>query len=217
MKRRGPQVFKASRHRHRDQQRSEKKLGSSEAIVLNIESLNEEGAGLAHYQGRPIVVAGALPGEQVEAQILAKYRRYDEAQLLKVITPAAERIKPRCEYFGECGGCQLQHLAIQTQRQFKYDRLKSMLSKTGYQGEIRRLESPEFSYRHRARLVFKDGQLGYRAANSQTLVPIQQCLLLSPGFNSLLEDLRHTLERSEERRVGKACCGTGSSRWSECP
>ncbi|MDR2015805.1 MAG: TRAM domain-containing protein, partial [Azoarcus sp.] len=75
-----------------------------------VESLDHEGRGVAHVDGKAIFIEGALPGEQVE---YASYRRkptYEQAQTVRVIRPSSQRVTPRCPHFGVCGGCSMQHL-----------------------------------------------------------------------------------------------------------
>ncbi|HQW52120.1 MAG TPA: hypothetical protein PL082_08700, partial [Tepidiformaceae bacterium] len=85
-------------------------------LTLRIESLVFGGAGLAHGpDGRVVFVAFAAPGELVEAQVEREYQDYIEAVTTHVIEPSPDRVEPRCALFGECGGCQLQHMAYPAQ------------------------------------------------------------------------------------------------------
>ena len=66
-----------------------------EAVELSIESLNHDGRGVAHLDGKTLFVSGALPGELVTAKYLKVQRRYDEALVVDVLKPSAKRISPK--------------------------------------------------------------------------------------------------------------------------
>src|SRR5689334_4663986 len=82
--------------------------------ILHIDGIGRRGEGIAHVDGRPVFVAGTLPGEDV--QVDAEGER---PSLLAVISPAADRTEPFCRHFGRCGGCQLQHWSEEPYRQWK--------------------------------------------------------------------------------------------------
>src|SRR5262252_1590462 len=72
-----------------------------------IESLDREGRGVAHVEGKTIFVDGAVTGEEVE---YAPYRRkpsFELAQVLRIGRESSSRVAPRCAFFGTCGGCSM--------------------------------------------------------------------------------------------------------------
>ena len=78
--------------------------------TADIESLDHEGRGVARVGGKAVFVDGALPGESVSFRRTRRQRRHDEAELVDVLRPSAERVLPKCRHFGTCGGCSRQHL-----------------------------------------------------------------------------------------------------------
>ena len=77
--------------------------------IASVESLDREGRGVAHVEGKTVFIDGALPGEVVEYTPYQRKPSYELAQLLKVIRPSTSRVAPRCPHYGVCGGCSLQH------------------------------------------------------------------------------------------------------------
>ncbi len=80
-----------------------------------VESLDQEGRGVAHVDGKVIFIEGALPGEVVE---FASYRRkpdYEFAEAKRIVRASVSRVVARCRYFGACGGCSMQHLEPRAQ------------------------------------------------------------------------------------------------------
>ena len=75
-----------------------------------IESLDNEGRGVARVDGKAIFIEGALPGERVEYSSYRRKPTYEQAQVVRVIKPSSQRVTPACPHFGVCGGCSMQHL-----------------------------------------------------------------------------------------------------------
>ena len=88
-----------------------------EPETARIQSATHDGRGIAATEGKKVFVAGALPGEEVRFQRRKFRRNYDEAELLEIIDSSPERIEARCAVFGRCGGCSLQHISEEQQRE----------------------------------------------------------------------------------------------------
>jgi 23S rRNA (uracil1939-C5)-methyltransferase len=76
-----------------------------------------------------IFVSGALPGEKVVAERVFSRAKFEEAAVVEVLKPAENRIVPKCEVFGVCGGCSFQHLSSEDQIEAKGEWLKDPLTK----------------------------------------------------------------------------------------
>ncbi|MFN9676613.1 MAG: TRAM domain-containing protein, partial [Betaproteobacteria bacterium] len=132
-------------------------------IELEIESLDLEGRGIAHRDGKVIFVAGALPGERVRAQLRRSKPSYETAETIEVLRDSALRVRPRCPHFGvapgQCGGCAMQHLEPAGQVAVKQRALEDALWHIGKlrpQQVLRPIHGPAWHYRYRARLSVRD-------------------------------------------------------------
>ncbi|MGO3057651.1 MAG: 23S rRNA (uracil(1939)-C(5))-methyltransferase RlmD [Halomonas sp.] len=183
---------------------------SSESDSLVIERLAHDGRGVAHNAaGKAVFVDRTLPGERVEVAVHVNRKRFDEAHVKALLSRSAQRVEPPCGYFGQCGGCQLQHMDIETQRVHKQDVLRELFARQGITLDTPRLlHGSTEHYRRRARLGVKvDGQnnvlLGFRAAHSHRLIDINQCYVLVEPLQALLPPLRTFLTTLEApRQVG---------------
>jgi len=91
-------------------------MQKGEALRLEIEKLIYQGKALSRSpEGKVVFLEGALPGETVLAEVTRVKRDYLEAKLLEILSPAPERVSPRCPHFPECGGCSLQHASYDFQ------------------------------------------------------------------------------------------------------
>jgi len=134
-----------------------------------------------------------LPGETARLNV----GEHIHADLLEVTAAAPERVEPPCPLFTRCGGCQYQHAPYQFQVARKVDILREQLRRVGkidYTGEIETLSGPPLNYRNRAQFHIADGRIGYLAARSHTLVPVNgECPISSPRLNQALAEMRARL------------------------
>jgi len=189
-------------------------------IELTITALSHAGEGIGRHAGRAIFVPFALPGETVRVEIVEEKKNFARARLLEVLTPAPERIIPRCPHHFSlsqvstplsritpraCGGCQLQHLDYPAQLKFKQQTVVEQLTRVGGLANPPvhpTLPSPApFNYRNHVQFSLTlEGQLGFRAASSHQIIPIQECHLLEPMLIELFPRL-HFESRPELERV----------------
>jgi len=88
-------------------------------IQLRIDSLTNLGAGVGRIDGWVVFVPFSLPGEWVKARVFRNDKSFSQADLVEVIEPSPDRVAPGCPLFGDCGGCQYQHLAYEKQLAWK--------------------------------------------------------------------------------------------------
>lgn len=179
---------------------------------LNIERLANDGRGIAFIEGRTWFVEGALPGEEVEARVLAARSQIVEARCERVLQASALRQVKPCPRARLCGGCNLQHALIADQLALKQHTLSEQLSRVaGLQPETwaEPLVGPAFGYRRRARLAVrwdvksKRLDIGFRASASQEIVSISECPVLVQPLQSLLPALLAALrDLSKPQAIG---------------
>ena len=166
---------------------------------VRIESLDHEGRGVAHVDGKAIFIDGALPGEIVTYSPYVQKPGYERAQLLQVLKPSAARTVPRCRHYGVCGGCSLQHLDARAQVAAKQRVLEDTL---WHIGRIRpdhilpAIYGEPWGYRHRARfsaryVAKKGGSLiGFREKRGSYVADMTSCEVVPPRISALLVPLR---------------------------
>lgn len=168
-----------------------------------IERLDHQGSGLAFWQNKPLFIDGALPGEEVLIQLTESKSKYARGQLIKVLKPSAERVKPFCAHYAQCGGCDLQHLERAAQIRHKQQALSQLMVK--FAGQNLALSTPvccdDVGYRRRARLSLmwdkktQQLQLGFRRKQSKSIISVMDCPVLDPSLNALLPELNALLSQ----------------------
>lgn len=144
--------------------------------------------------GRAVFVPFTLPGELARVRISEDKRSYARAELIELLEPAPARDIPRCPHFMQCGGCHYQHMSYPEQLAAKSGILRDQLERIGGFTEIPLLpiiHSPEiWEYRNHIQFhLAPDGRLGFQAARSNEIVPIQECHLPEATLNRIWPQL----------------------------
>ena len=169
---------------------------------VNIESLDQEGRGIARIDGKAVFVEGALPGERVTIEILKRRPSYEIARAVTVVDANASRVTPRCPHFGVCGGCTLQHADAALQVAAKQRVLEEALTRIGRvhaEQLLPPVHGPAWHYRWRARLsvrnVVKKGSVlvGFHVRKSSFVADMRECHVVPPKISSLLVPLRELI------------------------
>ena len=168
-----------------------------------IESLDQEGRGVAHVDGKAIFIEGALPGELVTYSPYRKKQNFELAQVAQILKPAFGRVVPQCEYFGTCGGCSMQHLDARAQVAAKQrvmeDNLKH-IGKVEPELILPAIYGATWGYRYRARLSVryvakKDAVLvGFHEKRSSFIADMQTCEIMPARMSALVMPLRKLID-----------------------
>lgn len=169
---------------------------SVEIITAELDGIGPYGEAIGQYQGKQVSVFGAIPGEKVTARIIRRNNdEIIEAVVEDVITPSPYRRSAACPFFGQCSGCQWQHITYQHQLEQKLSVVRHYLEAADIDtAALRPVEaSPmEYGYRNHARFTVRRrlNQFGFINRVTRRFVPVDHCMLMSEGINSLISALR---------------------------
>jgi 23S rRNA (uracil1939-C5)-methyltransferase len=180
---------------------SSKAAGKPEptTFVVDIESFDHEGRGVARHDGKVVFVEGALPGERVRCRILRSKKSYALAETTAILRSSSARENPRCPHFGNCGGCASQHMDLRSQVAAKQRVLEDNLWHIGRvrpETMLPAIHGPAWEYRYKARLsarlvVKKGGMLiGFHERKSSFVADMDSCEILPRRISRLLLPLR---------------------------
>ena len=161
-------------------------------VTLSLTSWGRLGEAMADFDGRNVFVAGGIPGEKVVAEVVKVHRKYVSAKVVEVLEASPDRVEPPCPYYGECTGCQWQHLSYDAQLKTKREKVTDALQRVGDLADPPVSEvkpSPDqYGYRNHARFTInRDGVLGFVNRETRQFVRIDRCMLMHDGVNNLLE------------------------------
>jgi 23S rRNA (uracil1939-C5)-methyltransferase len=172
-------------------------------VEAEIASLTREGRGLARVNGKPVLVHGVLPGEQVRFRYTRIRKDQDEGIAIEVLRASPLRAQPRCAHADICGGCSLQHMDPAAQIRWKQGILEAVLEGVGKvcpERWLPPLVAGHWGYRRKARLgvryVAKKGRtlVGFRERGTSYVADLRRCEILHPVVGQKIEAIGALLD-----------------------
>jgi tRNA/tmRNA/rRNA uracil-C5-methylase (TrmA/RlmC/RlmD family) len=205
--------------------RSRNKKGASSA--KDGRNLEADGVGTDPASSEPltdetksrwvVMVPNVIPGETVRVRVYRNYKTYSDADLLEVLEPSENRVTPRCPLFEKCGGCQYQHIDIETQRDWKRQQVQDLLQRVGqldpatfpavlptcgtdetynYRSKITpHYDAPDKGWGKKKEINNDDEKkpihaIGFKEKTSRRLVDVPQCDIATKAINEKLTEVR---------------------------
>lgn len=179
---------------------------------LSIVKLVAGGDGLGYAAGKAVFVPGVLAGEKVRVRIVQRRKDFDRAVLLEVLEPSAHRVSPPCRLAGVCGGCDWLHIRYEEQLAQKVNIVREALLRTGRiaRDTIGIEPSAPLGSRSRAQVHRDDdGRLGFMAARSNRIVPVDACPIVAPPLNGVFDGSVRVPDNLD--RFTMFSCGEGAA------
>lgn len=178
----------------------------NESILLTIKRLGINGEGIGYYKRLAVFVNGALPQEVVEVKIVDVKDKYAVGEITKIKQKSPHRIEPKCQYFGKCGGCQLQHLSYPEQLKEKRNIVIEAFERY-YEGDLSKIKFYDtigmdnpWNYRNKTSLpVRHDGErvvVGMYAQDTNRVIYIDDCYIENDFIQKTREEILDILTKS---------------------
>ena len=167
-------------------------------LTLTVSDIAFGGEGVARAGSFVVFIPFVALGEEVEVELTEVKKQFGRAQLLRVIQPSPDRVTPQCRYFGECGGCQYQHIAYDAQLRLKHKQITDLFQRIGGfpAAVIEPVVPCPQPYGYRNRIMIRSQwnkpeqrlNIGYIRHNDRLVVDIDECQIAEPALN---EQIRH--------------------------
>jgi tRNA/tmRNA/rRNA uracil-C5-methylase (TrmA/RlmC/RlmD family) len=169
-------------------------------VTLTIEDLAFGGEGVGRIHELVVFVPFTCPGDEVEVKLTEVKKNFARGTLAQLVRSGAERVEPQCTYFGECGGCQYQHLDYAAQLRWKQKQVTDLFQRVG--GFTGSLVKPVIAcpqpYGYRNRILVRSQwnkpaqklDLGFIRADCGYVCDITSCAIAEPGLNAALTEWR---------------------------
>jgi 23S rRNA (uracil1939-C5)-methyltransferase len=157
---------------------------------LTISRLGHRGDGIAETPNGPVYVPYALPGELVTVDAVPGHP--DRKHLVHIDRTSPERVGAPCTHFGTCGGCVLQHWALEPYRAWKRELVVDALRHERLDAPVSPLIDAHGEGRRRIVLHARRGthdvlEVGFSAPRAHHIVPIDACPVLAPPLAGTLK------------------------------
>ena len=216
-------------------------LRRGDEVEVEFTDLLANGQAVGRAGGVVVFCFGPLPLERARLAIAAVKPKYAVGKMLQLLTTSPFRAEPFCPVFGECGGCQLQHLSYPAQLAWKRDVVRGSLRRIGGFADVEvrdtiGMDVPR-GYRNKMSLVVEHGRapetlptIGFYRQRSHDVVPIDACPIVTPQLSAYvarfnearalpstagaLREARHLIARNA-RATGQAVLTITTLRESE--
>ncbi|MCM3612539.1 23S rRNA (uracil(1939)-C(5))-methyltransferase RlmD [Planococcus sp. MERTA32b] len=177
-------------------------METGQKFPLTIKRLGINGEGIGFFKRNVVFVPGALPGEEITAQITTIKRNFAEARIVKMRKPSPHRQTPPCPVYEACGGCQLQHLTYEQQLAEKRDLVVQALERylKGVDIKVEKTIGMEDPWHYRNKSQFQTRLKGSKviaglfAEGSHQLLDIEQCIVQHPDTTVITNSVKRVLE-----------------------
>ena len=173
---------------------------AGQRLRLEITDLAFGGEGVGRVGEFVVFIPFTAPGDVVEAKLTEVKKSFGRAELVKIITGSSERVTPKCTYFGECGGCQYQHIDYAAQLRWKHRQISELFRRVGgfdpsvVQGVI---PCPN-PYHYRNRILVRSQwnkpaqklNLGFMRTDCGLVCDIESCAIAEPSLNEAITQWR---------------------------
>ncbi|MDR1458110.1 MAG: class I SAM-dependent RNA methyltransferase [Puniceicoccales bacterium] len=180
-------------------------------LDLTIDNITNLGMGIGRLDSWVVMVPGVIIGEEVRVRIFRNHKNYSEADLVSIIKPSAQRVLPKCPLFGQCGGCQYQHMNYETQLSLKTKQTKELFKKLA-KVEISVndiIPSPkEYNYRSKITPHFERPRnnqcnLGFLKLGSRYhIIDVDACPIATEGINAAIGPMKQEILARKHKNGG---------------
>ncbi|MDO8646210.1 MAG: TRAM domain-containing protein [Candidatus Planktophila sp.] len=164
------------------------RLAAGDVLDVLIEKVAHGGHFIARHSGAVIFVRHAIPGERARITITSTGSSFTRGDVVEVLEPSPDRVIAPCSFAHRngCGGCDFQHISLTRQRALKADVITEQFSRIASMDVVVSVEEVAEPLHWRTRLIAttnREGKLGFFAARSHTVIPIDDCLIAVKSMN----------------------------------
>lgn len=157
-----------------------------------------EGKGIVKVDGLPIFIDEVVVGDHIEFEVTKNNKTYGFGRLTQLIKKSDNHVTPACPFYGDCGGCQIQHLSYPEQLRFKQAKVTRLMQTLGVPldriAPIKGMDDP-YHYRNKVQVPFGmtyDGKViaGFYAPKSHDIIDMDECLIENADADAILQTVR---------------------------
>lgn len=175
-------------------------LSAGQTVRLTVTDMAFGGEGVGRVGDFVLFVPFVITGETVEAEVTEVKKKFARAKLVRVLDASPHRVMPKCRYFGDCGGCQYQHIDYPLQLEFKRKQVADLFERIGgFPSQVVRPVVPcPQPYGYRNRLMIRSQwnkpeqrlNIGFLRHDNRLVVDIEECPIAEPDLNEQLRQVR---------------------------
>ena len=174
-------------------------LSLGQQLELDITDIAFGGEGVARVNDFVLFIPFVAPGDRVRAEVTEVKKQFGRAKLLEVLRPGPQRVEPKCRHFGQCGGCQYQHLDYALQLQLKRRQVREHFIRIGgfTDPPVAEVVPCPQPYHYRNRIMVRSQwnkpeqrlSIGFLRHDGRLVEEITECAIAEPALNEQLQEV----------------------------
>ncbi len=169
-------------------------------LELTVDSVAYGGDAVGRVDDFVVFTPFGAPGERLLVEFTEVKKNYARARIVELLVPSPDRVQPACRHFGECGGCQYQHIAYEAQLTLKHHQILNLLKRLGGFSDLAvdpvvPCPAP-FAYRNRIMVRSQWDKftqkliIGFIRHDNRLVVDVDHCPIAEPALNEQLLAVR---------------------------
>lgn len=173
-----------------------------EIYETEVTALENEASGVCKINGIIVFVPKALVGEKIRVRVTEIKKNFARGKIVEILIPSSNRVKSKCPYYEECGGCNLRHQIDKENLKFKKEKVENALKRIGkldvkVDNIIPSLK--EDNYRNKVSFKIEDDRIGFYGEGTYQLVDVEYCLLAEKDINKALKVIRQYIKENKNK------------------
>ena len=177
-------------------------MKKNEILVGKCVDYTHEGFGIVKVEGFIYFVKNVIVDEEVEFVVTKVNKSYGYGKVMTILTPSVNRVEPFCEYYGRCGGCQLQHMNAIEQARFKKNLVQNNIHKiAGIAIDVNDVIQSDVTQNYRNKAQFpisiqdKQVAMGFYRMHSNDIIDMNACPIQCNTINNIFSSIKTLLKK----------------------
>lgn len=161
-------------------------------MKIEIVKFDNLGRGIGYLNDKIIFVPKSVVGDILTVTIVVEKKNYYIGKIKEIIKPSRIRRNAICPYFSKCGGCDLMHISVSENLDYKLEKVNEILHKNNIKYDVKEIikSNSEYNYRNKVTLKVINKEIGYYENGTHNLVSIDYCYLCNDAINEVIKDLK---------------------------
>ncbi len=181
-------------------------LQENKIYEIEIVDIGHKGEAIGKSDGFTVFVDGAITGDIVRAKITKSKKNYAIGELIEIIKPSPDRVEPRCNLTGICGGCTMMNLDYKKQLELKQSIILENLIRIGKQTNpnLKPIIGMDNPYNYRNKAQFPVGrnergevEIGFYKKRSHDIIAFDECHIQHPSNTEILEIIKNFVAENQ--------------------
>lgn len=167
-----------------------------------IEKMNHQAMGIAKINGKVVFIPKVIVGDIVDIDIVKEYKNYSIGRVNKIIKNGSKRVDVLCPYYDICGGCSISAYTYQDELEYKVNNVIDIFKRNDIDIKPNIIKSDNrYGYRNKITLQVSNGIIGLYEEDSNTIVDVDKCLLVSDKLNEIIDIIKKNINVNKCNKI----------------